>query len=483
MIAPSAAHASPACIVIFGASGDLTQRKLAPALHSLACAGRLSPRTRILGVGRSETTDEAFRDRLFEGVEAYAQLKPNPKLCDLWSRFEQRVEYFCMPDMDTADFVRLAELLRSAEWASDTDENVLFYLATPPTATPPIVQGLGDVGLAAPGVGWRRIVFEKPFGYDLIAAQDLNRIVHGVFDESQVLRIDHYLEKETVQNILAFRFANAIFEPVWNRNYVAHIQITVAESIGVEHRAGYYDQAGVLRDIVQSHLLQLLALVAMEPPNSSAAKALRDEKVKALEAIRPIETDDLVLGQYSDYRDEDGVALDSRTPTYAALRLYVDNWRWSGVPFYVRSGKRLAEKKTEITLQFKDVPYQLFPHGGEPAPNRISLQIQPNEGVHLRFEAKVSGGGMQTRPVDMVYRYEKQFGKAGLPDAYERLLLDALNGDPSLFIRSDEIEFTWGLVDPLLRTDVEPIPYRTGTWGPEEAVRLFEGPGERWLDE
>jgi len=371
-------EAPPACVVIFGASGDLTQRKLAPALHSLACAGRLSPRTRILGVGRREIVDGAFRGRLFEGVQDYARLKPDPKLCDLWSRFEQRFSYFRMPDLDAADFARLAESLRSEDSARETNGNLLFYLATPPTATAAIVKGLGDVGLAAPGIGWRRIVFEKPFGNDLTSAQDLNRIVHGVFDESQVLRIDHYLGKETVQNILALRFANAIFEPLWNRDYIDHIQITVAESLGVGHRAGYYDQAGVLRDIVQNHLLQLLALVAMEPPGSPTAKALRDEKVKVLEAARPIASDDVVLGQYAGYRAEEGVAADSRTPTYAALRLFIDNWRWRGVPFHLRSGKRLPEKKSEIELQFKDVPHRLFPQGREPtsASRRHGLSLR-----------------------------------------------------------------------------------------------------------
>ena len=476
-------EAPPACVVIFGASGDLTQRKLAPALHSLACAGRLSPRTRILGVGRREIVDGAFRGRLFEGVQDYARLKPDPKLCDLWSRFEQRFSYFRMPDLDAADFARLAESLRSEDSARETNGNLLFYLATPPTATAAIVKGLGDAGLAAPGTGWRRIVFEKPFGNDLTSAQDLNRIVHGVFDESQVLRIDHYLGKETVQNILALRFANAIFEPLWNRDYIDRIQITVAESLGVGHRAGYYDQAGVLRDIVQNHLLQLLALVAMEPPSSPTAKALRDEKVKVLEAARPIASDDVVLGQYAGYRAEEGVAADSRTPTYAALRLFIDNWRWRGVPFHLRSGKRLPEKKSEIELQFKDVPHRLFPQGREPTSNRISLQIQPDEGIHLRFEAKVPGGGMQTRPVDMVYHYEEHYGKTGLPDAYERLLLDAIHGDPSLFIRSDEVELSWELVDPLLRADLDPIRYGAAAWGPEEADRLFDPPGRHRLND
>ena len=481
MTASPAAQAPPACIVIFGASGDLTQRKLAPALHSLACAGRLSPETRVLGVGRTDIADEAFRDRLFEGVQVYARLKPDPKLCNLWSNFEQRFSYFQMPDLDDVDFIRLAERLRSDDLAGPNGGNLLFYLATPTNATAPIVQGLGDVDLATPHVGWRRIVIEKPFGHDLITAQDLNRIVHAVFDESQVLRIDHYLGKETVQNILAFRFANAIFEPLWNRDYIDHVQITVAEALGVGHRAGYYDQAGVLRDIVQNHLLQLLALVSMEPPSTSAPKALRDEKVKALESARCPGPEDLVLGQYATYRDEDGVAPGSPTPTYAALRLYLDNWRWRGVPFYLRTGKRLSEKKTEIRLQFKDVPHRLF--GGEPAPNRIDLQIQPDEGIHLRFEAKVPGAGMQTHPVDMIYHYEDRPDGTGLPDAYERLLLDALAGDPSLFIRADEIELSWRLLDPILHAEIDPIEYEAGTWGPEEADRLFEATGRQWLND
>jgi len=477
------AHPPPVTILIFGASGDLTQRKLAPALHSLACSGRLSPGTRIIGIGRRDLTDDSFRARLLDGVEAYARLRPGSPLCDLWTQLGQRFSYVRMPDLDTADFIRFAEHLRSTADSGIGHENILFYLAIPPTATPAIVQGLGDVGLATPGVGWRRIVFEKPFGDDLVGAQDLNRIVHGVFPESQILRIDHYLGKETVQNILAFRFGNAIFEPLWNRDYVDHVQITVAESIGIEHRAGYYDQVGVLRDIVQNHVLQLLALVGMEPPSSASAKALRDEKAKLLEAVRPVEPKHLILGQYAGYRDEEGVAAASRTPTYSALRLHIDNWRWRGVPFYVRSGKALPAKRTEIVLQFRDVPHRLFPAGGAPAPNRISLRIQPDEAIHLRFEAKVPGGGMRLHPVDMVYDYQDGTGENGLPDAYERLLLDALIGDSSLFIRADEIELSWGLIDPLLRLDAPLRSYRPGTWGPEEAVALLDEGGRTWFND
>ncbi len=472
----------PSTVVIFGASGDLTQRKLAPALHSLACAGRLSPETSILGIGRSDITNDAFRARLFEGVQAYARLKPDPRLCNLWSQFETRFSYIRMPNLDTAGFAGLTERLRS-ERSVDGQGNVLFYLAVPPAAASAILRSLGHAGLAKSDRGFRRIVFEKPFGSDLSSARELNQAAHAVFDETQIFRIDHYLGKETVQNILALRFANAIFEPLWNRDYVDHVQITVAESIGVEHRAAYYDRAGVLRDIVQNHLLQLLTLVAMEPPGSASAKALRDEKAKVLDAVRSIDGKDFVLGQYAGYRDQPNVAAGSSTPTYAAVRLLIDNWRWRDVPFYLRSGKRLAEKKTEIRLQFKDVPHRLFSEERGPAPNRLSLQIQPDEGVHLRFEAKVPGSGMETHPVDMVYHYEDDFGATGLPDAYERLLLDALTGDPSLFIRSDEIELAWGLIDPLLRASLSPSPYSVGSWGPEDAGRLFDAPGRVWLND
>lgn len=471
-------NAEPAAVVIFGASGDLTRRKLIPALHSLGCEGHLPESVRVVGVARSNLTDQAFRARLYEGVTDYARLTPG--VCELWPSFAGRHTYLAggYDDLDT--YRRLAERLAQLDAESGTQGNRLFYLATPPTLYPVIVQYLGQAGLNRSDPGWTRIIIEKPFGRDLVSAQQLNMQIHEVFDESQVYRIDHYLGKETVQNLIAFRFANAIFEPLWNRNYIESVQITMAESIGVGHRAGYYDRAGVLRDMLQNHLLQLLTLTAMEPPSAFNARALRDEKVKVLQAVRPLETEDYVLGQYVGYRQETGVAADSNTATYVALKLYLDNWRWQGVPFYLRTGKHLPRKATEITLQFKRVPHQLFAGNEELANNSLSLCVQPNEGMHLLFQTKMPGAGMCTAPVDMEFHYGDHFGERSLPEAYERLLLDALQGDASLFARSDEIELAWSLVDPLT-VPREPVPYTAGSEGPIEADDLLSQHGHRWL--
>lgn len=453
----------PANIVIIGASGDLTQRKLIPALHSLGCEGLLSPHVQVIGLARSALAEDNLREHLFGGVVIYARHKPAPGLCELWPQFARRITYLAGDYADPQTYRRLAQRLTQNDAEAGTQGNRLFYLAIPPTLYATVIQHLGQAGLQHSPTGWTRIIIEKPFGRDLESARQLNAQVHAVFDEEQIYRIDHYLGKETVQNILVLRFANSIFEPLWNRNYVDHVQITMAEDIGVEHRASYYEQAGVVRDMVQNHMLQLLTLTAMEPPTALNARTLRDEKVKVLQAVRPFALSDGVWGQYEGYRAEPGVSPDSRTPTFVALRLYVDNWRWQGVPFYVRTGKRMAKKSTRITLQFKQVPHLLFPESTDLLPNSLSLFIQPDEGVNLCFETKVPGAGMRTKRVDMAFAYKEHFGEHLIPDAYERLLLDALQGDASLFARSDEIELAWRLVDPLAG-EREPIIYMANYW-------------------
>ena len=475
-------------IVIFGASGDLTTNKLAPALADLYSKGRLGPEVHIVGVSRSDMTADEFRASFYEGVGQDPDFPPAP---ELWDDFAGRI-HSCYGDVSAHDGLRELERALASIESPDRPANRLYYLALAPFLFAPAVAALGRAGYQTEDGCWRRVVVEKPFGVNLDTAHLLNEAVHSVFAEHQVYRIDHYLGKETVQNLLVFRFANAIFEPIWSRNYIDNVQITVAESVSIAERAPYYDRAGVLRDMFQSHLLQLLAVVAMEPPSTFEADTLRNEKVKVLESVRPIAPLDAnivaVQGQYDGYLDEPGVPGDSRTATYAALRLDVDNWRWQGVPFYLRSGKSLTSKRTEVLIQFRRPPHLIFPQGtsGDISSNTLSICLQPNEGVHLEFQAKAPDSILDLRPVNLEFHYEDSFGGQEIPDAYERLLLDALNGDASLFIRSDEIEQSWSIMDPLIEGLSSPSArppeiYDPGSDGPYGADDFLARDGRAWL--
>lgn len=471
----------PVTIIIFGASGDLTQRKLVPALYNLHRKGRLPAGARIVGFARRPFSNQEFRDRLKAGL---LQHDLHGFSDQGWDDFSSRIEYY-QGDLNLMeDFNGLDAALKRLEGGG---ADRLYYLATSPDLYEKAVENLGAAGMATEVGGRRHLVVEKPFGRDLASAQALSEAIHSVFKESQVFRIDHYLGKETAQNILFIRFANTIFEPVWSRQYVDNVQITVAESLDVGHRAGYYDGAGVLRDMFQNHLLQLLTLIAMEPPASFDADALRNEKVKVLSAIRPVTLEDTVRAMYDGYCSTLGVAPDSQTPTFAALKLYIHNWRWMGVPFYLRSGKSLARKTSEIIVEFQDPPNVMFDLAADADfhSNRISICIQPDEGIHLKFETKIPDSAHKARSVDMEFHYCSSMEGEAMPDAYERLILDAMQGDASLFARSDEIEKAWGLIDPIIQgweTQQSPplVVYEPGSWGPPEAGALLERDGREW---
>jgi len=473
----------PVCIVIFGASGDLTKRKLIPSLLNLCRKGRIPRNLQIIGFAGSEFSDESFRAHLLEGAKQFASFEFSD---DEWSEFATRLHYHQGKYGEADDYKKLDQALTRIENGAS---NRLYYMAVPPSLFPTIIDCLDDCGQLREDRGWRRVVLEKPFGTDLASAVELNKQVHKALNENQIYRIDHYLGKETVQNILFTRFANTIFEPIWNRNYIDQIQITVAEKVGVGHRAGFYDGVGVLRDMFQNHLLQLLTLVAMEPPASFNAFHLRNEKVKVLNAIKPMTPEQVavnsVRAQYKAYREEPGVEPDSTTATFAALRLFVNNWRWQGVPFYLRSGKRLADKQSQLIISFKEPPLAMFPMQTM-KPNMLVLYLQPDEGVHLRFEAKAPDTVAESRSVDMEFHYAEAFGRTAIPEAYERLLLDALQGDASLFTREDEVETAWSLIDPVLQAwETHQSPplafYAPGSWGPREADALLARDGRWWM--
>ena len=468
-------------VVVFGASGDLTRRKLGPALYRLCAKERLPENTRIVGFARSDWHDHEFRGFLQDGVRKFATGYEEDK----WSRFAPLVRYQRGDLTSAADLVGLRGLLDTIDGGR---ANRLYYLAIAPQFFRPTVVHLGAAGLAeaeAPATGRRDIVIEKPFGHDGASANELNALVHSVIDESQVFRIDHYLGKETAQNILYFRFANTIFDPLLNRNFVDNVQISVTEDVEVGHRGDYYDQAGVWRDMFQNHLMQLLTLIAMEAPAPYDATRLRNEKVKVLSAAKAIALEDTVSAQYAGYCSTAGVAARSRTPTYGAMRVFIDNWRWAGVPFYLRSGKALAGKSSDISIEFKRPPFQMFGAFQTPTPNVLSICVQPDEGMHLSFDAKVPDQVHEVQSVELAFHYRTSFPDVVVGDSYERLLLDAINGDASLFARSDEIEGAWRLIDPVItawegNTALPLCTYAPGSWGPAEGEELLARDGRRW---
>jgi glucose-6-phosphate 1-dehydrogenase len=476
----------PLSFVIFGASGDLTSRKLIPALYRLFLRRKLPKDSRIIGIARSPFTSESWREELSKSAKEFIKRNLEP---ESWNKFLEIVHYQPGDVSEPADFEKLGNFLNQLE--GNQPSSRIYYLSIMPQLYAQAAEQLGRAGLADETLGERRLVIEKPFGTNLTSARELNESIHRVFDEDQIYRIDHYLGKETVQNILVFRFGNSIFEPLWNRNYIDHVQITVAEEVRVGRRAAYYDKTGILRDMFQNHLLQLLMITAMEAPAKFSATLVRDEKVKVLQAIRDLTADELqkcgLRGQYRGYREEEDVPDDSPAETFAALKLFVDNWRWKGVPFYLRSGKAMSCRTTQIVIQFHEPPHFLFEGKDSftPEANRLVIQIQPAEGIQLHFQSKVPNEEMRMRLSELDFRFDHSTGE--IPDAYERLLLDAINGDASLFARSDEVETAWTIIDPFIEAWRSPnatnlFTYEPGLWGPTESNEWMQADNRQWFD-
>ena len=487
----------PCVIVIFGASGDLTYRKLIPALFALRIQGLLSESVSIIGTGRSEFEQKDFKSKIGEGIKLYSE--ENNIESTVLEAFLDQVSYFQMDSMNTDDYFKLSDLMADHQNKFNLPPNYLFYLATPPSLFKPIAMNLGSAELTDESEGFSRLIIEKPFGYDLESSVQLNHDLHSIINEEQIYRIDHYLGKETVQNLLVTRFANGIYEPLWNRNFIQHVEITAAESIGVEARGGYYDKSGALRDMVQNHLLQMVGLTAMEPPASMDSAAIRSEVFKVMQSLRPIEEskvkDQVIRGQYSAshvrgekssaYREEKGVPEDSRTETFIAMKFFIDNWRWGGVPFYIRTGKKLPTRVTEIVIHFKPTPHQLFKQDEIcQKGNQLVIRIQPDEGILLKFGMKLPGAGFAINQANMDFHYS-DLKHVRVPLAYERLLLDALNGDATLYARADTVEAAWKFIDPIQKAwandcSIPVFGYPSGTWGPDHTDSLIEGESKTW---